>query len=198
MSLHVSFFFFSLSLNFDNYLLQKLTILLHSFPLYIHFNLFIWPVLGLSCCLGFLSLQRAGLLSTAVQRLLTEVPLLVRSPALGTWAQQLQHTGLELGLGSCDTRTSLHRSTWNLPRPGIELGSLYCQVDSLALNHQGSLLCFCFDMYGSLPFVLLSLSLNFANYLVHQLITFPIPLLCVYLTWVVAYPAFILLPTNSS
>ena len=84
---------------------------------------------------------------------------------------------------------------WNLPRPGIELGSLYCQVDSSALNHQGSLLSFCFEMYGSL---FLSLSLNFATYLVHQLITFPIPLLCVYLTRPVAYPELILLPTSSS
>ena len=58
MSLHVSFFFslfsLSFSLNFDNYLLQELTVLLHFLPLYTHFNLFICPVLGLSRCLGFL------------------------------------------------------------------------------------------------------------------------------------------------
>ena len=73
------------------------------------------------------------------------------------WARGLRscnRQALELGLGSCHTRTSLHCSAWDPPDRGWNRAPLYGQVGSLALSHQGSLLCLCFEMHGSLPFVL--------------------------------------------
>ena len=101
---------------------------------------------------------------------------------------------LELRLGSGDTWGSSRRNTVESSPTGDRTGAPVLPGGFFSAEPPGKP-SLCFEMYGCL---FLSLSLNFANYLVRQLITFPIPLLCVYLTQPVAYPEFILLPTSSS